>query len=66
MSYEEFIQNFDQVEMCHFEPDLVGTNLAADVVMSFGFQKEEKEKQISNKQQQQATVAIKEHAVAPV
>lgn len=30
MSYDDFIKNFDQVQMCHIEPDLVGRNLAAD------------------------------------
>ena len=33
MSYDDFIKNFDEVQMCHIEPDLAGTNLAADAVI---------------------------------
>ena len=33
MSYDDFIKHFDQVQMCHIEPDLVGRNLATDAVM---------------------------------
>ena len=33
MSYEDFIKNFDQVQMSHIEPDMVGMNLAADAVL---------------------------------
>ena len=37
MSYEDFIKHFDELNMCHIEPDAIGRSIAQGSVCTYLF-----------------------------